>query len=74
MFRYFSQSCESCRDSDLGSGGLRFPAENGEASKVLNCVALVGKVLIQRDTGGEHQRFHHVSDVTLLNANQQSRT
>lgn len=60
--------------SDLGSDGLRFLAENGEASQVFNDVASVGKVLMQRDHRGEHQRFHHVYDGTLKNTDTQKRT
>lgn len=54
--------------SDLSSARLRCLAQHGETSQVLNSISLLGKLLVERDIQGEHQRFHFVSHWTLQNS------
>lgn len=60
--------------SDLCSGGSGGLTQYREAFQVLYVVSFLGKLLVQRDVQGEHQRFHFVSDRTLQNTNTQNRT
>jgi len=57
--------------SDLGSDGSGGLAQYREALKVLYVVSFLGKLLVQRDIQGKHQRFHFVSDRILQNTETQ---
>lgn len=59
-------------DSDLGSDGSRFLAQHRKSSQVLNSISFLGKLLVQRDIQGEHQRFHFISDWTLQKHTEQN--